>query len=275
MAPGSKPKLPKSKELVSHDFDALYTNDFNEDNLSLDFITKSMTIPKSAVKLQPKTMNTWTDDKLILPVDLHYSGKDFGTLYHCDFHVATKPIKQMSVDDSVADYDFNNENDVSNFCPDLGADNDGYDDDAGDIDGGEDGLLGVSDHNTSLVAAPNKVEKIQIGYAKQAKKMDMRRLKSIEWDLLTTTLSAEKVDKENDDTEMNVEDKTSKVEISKGETTFKTLYNDLHISKKMPAQMAQNLSVPLAFVALLHLCNENNLALKSRLDLTDFTIRQG
>ena len=105
--------------------------------------------------------------------------------------------------------------------------------------------------------------------------MDMRRLKSIEWDLLTTTLSAEKVDKENDDTEMNVEDKTSKVEISKGETTFKTLYNDLHISKKMPAQMAQNLSVPLAFVALLHLCNENNLALKSRLDLTDFTIRQG
>ena len=31
--------------------------------------------------------------------------------------------------------------------------------------------------NQSLVLAPNKVEKILIGYAKQAKKMDMRKLK--------------------------------------------------------------------------------------------------
>jgi hypothetical protein len=28
-------------------------------------------------------------------------------------------------------------------------------------------------------------------------------------------------------------------------------------------------------VALLHLCNENNLALQSKPDLSDFTIRQG
>ena len=38
--------------------------------------------------------------------------------------------------------------------------------------------------NQSLVAAPNKVEKIMIGYAKQAKKMDMRKLKVIEWSTL-------------------------------------------------------------------------------------------
>ena len=38
-----------------------------------------------------------------------------------------------------------------------------------------------------LVSAPNKVEKIQIGYAKQAKKMDMKRLKAVEWNILQTS----------------------------------------------------------------------------------------
>jgi len=92
-----------------------------------------MTVPKTTVKLQPKTMNTSSHEKLILPTDLHYSGKDFGTLYHCDFHVVVKPVQQMSVDDSVTDYDFNNENDVSNFCPDVGGEDGGYDDDGNGI----------------------------------------------------------------------------------------------------------------------------------------------
>jgi len=79
-----------------------------------------MTVPKLTVKLQPKTMNTWSEDKLLMPTDLFYSGQDFAKLYHGDFHIATKPVKlSMSVDDSDTDYDFNNENDVSNFCPDV------------------------------------------------------------------------------------------------------------------------------------------------------------
>ncbi len=192
----------------------------------------------------------------------------------------------MSVDDSVADYDFNNDNDVSNFCPDVNPD--GYDDDDNGAGGGggDDDFFGNPNDeggmNTSLVAAPNRVEKISIGYAKQAKKMDMRRLKSIEWDLLSSHFLLN--DKENDDREMNAAaekvangdaaaeksfDKTST------ETSFGSLYKELHVSKKMPPQMAENLSVSLAFVALLHLCNENNLALQSKPDLSDFTIRQG
>ena len=38
-----------------------------------------------------------------------------------------------------------------------------------------------------LVSAPNRVEKISIGYAKQAKKMDMKRLKAVEWSILQTS----------------------------------------------------------------------------------------
>ncbi len=75
----------------------MYTNEFAEENLTIDQILKSMTVPKLAVKLQPKTMNTWSEDKLILPTDLHYSGKDFAMLYHCDFHIATKAVKQVTI----------------------------------------------------------------------------------------------------------------------------------------------------------------------------------
>ena len=43
----------------------------------------------------------------------------------------------------------------------------------------------------------------------------------------------------------------------------------------MPTKMSENLSVPLAFVALLHLCNERCLALSGVSDFSDFNIRQG
>jgi len=43
----------------------------------------------------------------------------------------------------------------------------------------------------------------------------------------------------------------------------------------MPSKMSENLSVPLAFVALLHLCNERCLALAGLPDFSDFSVRQG
>jgi condensin complex subunit 2 len=117
---------------------------------------------------------------------------------------------------------------------------------------------------------------LQIGYAKQAKKMDMRRLKAIEWNLLTTVMSGSGDHNEKENESDNVDTEMADGDEKKsGTTTFGHLYKKLHVSKQMPQQMAENLSVPLAFVALLHLCNENNLSLESRPDLTDFSIRQG
>ena len=43
----------------------------------------------------------------------------------------------------------------------------------------------------TMVQAPNRVEKIQIGYAKQAKKMDMRRLKTVEWKIMQVRLNSQ------------------------------------------------------------------------------------
>ncbi len=92
------------------------------------------------------------------------------------------------------------------------------------------------------MAAPNRVEKIAIGYAKQAKKMDMRRLKAIEWDLLTSRLISN--NKENSVTNNDVAqegvDDDPKTTEPKDSTTFAKLYKELHSSKMMPAQVFYN-----------------------------------
>merc|ERR1719245_717874 len=124
-----------------------------------------------------------------------------------------------------------------------------------------------------LVSAPNKVEKIQIGYAKQAKKMDMKRLKAVEWSILQTSCIDQ--DKENDKDNINEAEKRKSAGFESSSTCFSHLYKNLAESRLMPTKMAENLSVPLAFVALLHLCNERCLALSGVSDFSDFNIQQG
>ena len=137
--------------------------------------------------------------------------------------------------------------------------------------------------NQSLVIAPNKVEKILIGYAKQAKKMDMRKLKVIEWNTLQHLCQkSEQEDKENQDDNGVEKEKSIAVADENSKKTidtvvdFTNLYQKLYDPRtRMPPKMLENLSVPLAFVALLHLCNENNLALENVSDFADLKIQQG
>ena len=146
-------------------------------------------------------------------------------------------------------------------------------------------VVGLIDpQNQSLVSAPKQVEKILIGYAKQAKKMDMRKLKVIEWNTLQQlSEKAHQEDKENQD-DNGVEKETPKKGVEdnskrmKNDTVvnFTELYQKLYDpNSKVPTRMLENLSVPLAFVALLHLCNENNLALENVADFSNFKIQQG
>uniref|UniRef100_A0A4W5RGH3 Condensin complex subunit 2 n=1 Tax=Hucho hucho TaxID=62062 RepID=A0A4W5RGH3_9TELE len=158
--------------------------------------------------------------------------------------------------EGIGDYDYNNANDTANFCPGLqGGESD---DDGEGFSGGTDDIQPSVDGNPAssqdqddvstygednLVPEPYRVNKIEINYAKTAKKMDMKRLKNTMWNLLTDSL--EKPAKEVE----NVE--TSEVS---GEKVFSQTTQTLRQS--LPPNMAQNLSVPLAFVALLHLANE-------------------
>jgi len=272
---------------------------------SLDRLEKNMARPKRAIQLVKKTMENWEEERVVLPKDLHYKGKDFARLFVADYSVSGRSSNSkqtQSVDDTVEDYDFDNENDVSEFCPNAVALSEGHDteyplDNAGEEGGflsqtnaalpsmdGEGNSLGNNDQlNQSLVAAPNKVEKIMIGYAKQAKKMDMRKLKVIEWTTLQQlSEKAESEDKENLDDNGVEKDKSNSAADDPNKirtdtvVNFTDLYRKLHDPKvRMPPKMLENLSVPLAFVALLHLCNENNLSLENVADFSNFKIQQG
>ena len=98
----------------------------------------------------------------------------------------------------------------------------------------------------------------------------MRRLKQIEWSILK---AATEQDKENDKDAVNEASKEL-VDVL-NDTSFGQLYKTLAESKLMSVKMKENLSVPLAFVALLHLCNEKTLDLKALPDFSDFHIAEG
>jgi len=265
--------VPPKEPIGPYDFEELYVQSGD----LWQTVQKTMTVPKKSIKLQNKTMVNWSDDKLILPTDLHYKGKDFAKLFITPELLVTNKgtVVPESVDDSVQDYDFGNANDIDDYCPAV-PDNPeagNYEDEIGDTGYfPSQTMLPTQSQGELLVSAPNKVEKIQIGYAKQAKKMDMRKLKAIEWSLLQTSIC--EADKENDKETINEAAKAVGDELN-GEIGFGQLYKNLSESRLMPKMMGENLSVPLAFVALLHLCNERTLALESLPDFADFNITQG
>merc|ERR1712200_140670 len=119
-----------------------------------------------------------------------------------------------------------------------------------------------------LIEAPRMVDKaaLQIGYAKTAKKVDMKRIKNVTWSILTQ-------DKENvGASPEKVSEKTredGKVE----ETSFSDVFRMLKQPHRLPPKMSENLSVPLALLGLLHLCNEQNLEIVQDPSLKDFLIK--
>jgi len=280
-----KGKGRKRKELTPLDYDMF---DGNKDELQdvLAKLSQLLTIPKKSVKLVDKTMKGWNREKSTLPEDLHYSGHELVRLKTVDKMVvqAVKKVPEAEVDD-VEDYDYDNPADNEGYCPDIDDEQDAYgdaiDDNSqpnlgssmlcGDQEVPESQSLGdfVGDN---LVAAPKMVDKaaLQIGYAKTAKKVDMKRIKHVAWSILTQEKENQSGSPDKQKDENNVE-KPREVE----ETQFTSLYKTLKQPTRLPKTMSDNLSVPLAFIALLHLCNEESLQLIPSESLDDFKIMQG
>ncbi len=275
VGPGGDKSKRKPKEITPYDFEDL----FKAKEWDTDFDAEPL---KKGLKLQNKTMDGWSEDRVMLPADLHYKGKDFAKIFVAEEWYITGKGRVVnapeSVDDSINEYDFDNANDADDFCPAFGGgEMEAYAED-NDNEGGyfpsQTILPTQTQQDGLLVSAPNRVEKIQIGYAKQAKKMDMRRLKAIEWTLLN---KPSEQNKENEaDNEAKKDNKTMTSEDTvESPVNFGILYKELSTTRMLPPKMVENLSVPLAFVALLHLCNEKSLALESVPDFSDFKIAQG
>eukprot|EP00051_Salpingoeca_urceolata_P005019 m.69652 g.69652 ORF g.69652 m.69652 type:complete len:697 (-) comp14006_c0_seq1:222-2312(-) len=223
-------------------------------------------------------------ENTLLPEDIHYKVADLRRLF-------TKPqwtAKALSVDaadegpDEVAHggagvdtfYNYDNANDVQNYCPDMGAGgDDDDDDDLGDAgwEGGFGDDLSLMDatqmnltqsQGDDLVAAPRKVEKIDIHYEKKAKRINVKKLKTSIWSELTSDITQTTGACSNPADADKVTEPHS----------FASLVSDL--PSKVPSSMAENLSVPIMFVCLLHLANEKELKISGLEGMDDLVIAQ-
>ncbi|XP_006166621.1 condensin complex subunit 2 [Tupaia chinensis] len=250
---------------------------------------------KAATVLTKSTLESQNWRSTTLPTDFHY---EVDSLIQLHLKPGLRLLKTAQGQkraetehyEEIGDYDYNNPNDTSNFCPGLQAADSDYEEldnvepvgsfdltpypchspkttqengDTPDVQG-----LDITTYGESnLVAEPQKVNKVEIHYAKTAKKMDMKKLKQSMWSLLEFSrkgagTEAEHVENGKEGAPEEVADKM-----------LSGLTKDLQ--KSLPPLMAQNLSIPLAFACLLHLANEKNLKLEGTEDLSDVLVRQG
>ncbi|XP_074599350.1 non-SMC condensin I complex subunit H [Brevipalpus obovatus] len=139
---------------------------------------------------------------------------------------------------------------------------------------------GGSNHiDDDLIAEPFKISSTHLPYPKVAKRIDIIKLKKEMWSMVNIEgcgesgesfpgVQAESPVKETETQSMEENPDTN---ANSKSLPFSDLYKKL--PEKVGNMMAKNLSVPIAFVALLHLTNEKNLMLESRTDLSDFIIK--
>ncbi|NWU82235.1 CND2 protein, partial [Onychorhynchus coronatus] len=237
---------------------------------------------KASVTLAKSTLERQNVRSTTLPADFTYSPQNFLQLFLkplVKLNRTSESVTTLENEAEIGDYDYNNPNDTSNFCPALQVADSDDDNDPSEFlaQTGEfspqglqlNGVLNAVDITTygelNLVAEPQKINKIAIQYAKNAEKMDVRRLKETMWQQLTDGQKKGAVQ------EVNAE-KEKDTSVVAGEKKLSNIIKDLH--HRLPAAMATNLSVPLALVCLLHLASEKNLKLEGTEDMSDVLVTQ-
>ena len=275
LKPAFKGKSEASKEdgpsKKKEPFELNYSS-FNEKLADID---KHFVVTKRMTKLSHMTVKQWCESNTTLPFDLHFDPNDFSKLRGRPEVVVRRLNQQVTVetlDDSIHEYDHDNDGN-QDYCADMEPPEEGDNDvtrafSQTILPSQNEGAQFLGDN---LVAAPNKVAKINIGYARTAKRMDMKKLKSALWNMLT-----DEKDKENDLNGANHQPKADEEKVLMNPNTslqFSAIYKTL--PGNLSSNMAENLSFPLAFIALLHLCNEKTLELRPLDGMKDFNIMQG
>uniref|UniRef100_A0A7M4F4L1 Condensin complex subunit 2 n=1 Tax=Crocodylus porosus TaxID=8502 RepID=A0A7M4F4L1_CROPO len=280
--PRHKLEAGADKEIRKKNAKKVFEINFDEDvNFEPYFqeTRAATTMAKSVLESQNKKSTT-------LPADFHYDPSSLNRLFlKPDAKVMSTQSSSSDHSDEIGEYDYNNPSDASNFCPASQCANSDDDNDPADfggqigdfeltaniaqgfsqeIDGNRADIMTYGESN--LVTEPKKVNKIEIQYAKMAKKMDMKKLKQTMWDLLTEAKQKQALAEQSKDAEEEV------AAVVMGEKVLSNLTKEL--PHRLPSVMAQNLSIPLAFSCLLHLANEKNLRLQGVEDLSDVLIQQ-
>ncbi|KAH9418289.1 hypothetical protein DERP_010155 [Dermatophagoides pteronyssinus] len=114
---------------------------------------------------------------------------------------------------------------------------------------------------------PHHVDALDIDYAKVAKKVDIKRVKSSMWSLIKQATVSDPITMMDDI--QSIQTPSDNNGGSQSSFSFFKLRQNLPFTLRQ--NLNENLSTPISFVALLHLCNEKNLKL-TREELSDFLI---
>ncbi|NWR64821.1 CND2 protein, partial [Bucorvus abyssinicus] len=278
--PQHKADADLGKETKKRNAKKAFEIDFDEDVDFKAYFRKT----KASITLAKSILDSQNVRSTTLPADFNYDPDNILQLFlkpAVRLCRTAEPHGSLDHEDEIGEYDYNNPNDTSNFCPALqAADSDDVNDPLPFM--GPTGEFNLTAHpedegaelhgvnitaygELNLIAEPQKIHKIAIQYAKTAKKMDMKRLKKNMWDLLTDGRKKQTV------AEVDAENEKD-VSVVAGEKFLSGVTKEL--LHRLPAVMAQNLSIPLAFVCLLHLANEKNLRLEGTEDLSDVLVKQ-
>ncbi|NWY59026.1 CND2 protein, partial [Chionis minor] len=281
--PRHKSNADSEKETKKRSAKKAFEINFDED---IDFETYFRKT-KASITLAKSILESENVKSTTLPTDFNYDPNNILQLFlkpAVKLCRTSEPDSALDHEDEIGEYDYNNPNDTSNFCPALqAADSDDDNDpiqfvgqmgefnltthpEGQELNGVVDGVDITTYGELNLIAEPQKVNKIAIQYAKTAKKMDMKRLKKNMWDLLTDAQEKEMA------AEVNAEEEKD-ASVVEGEKVFSSITKAL--LHRLPSVMAKNLSIPLAFACLLHLANEKNLKLEGMEDLSDVLVKQG
>lgn len=250
-----KPKVTKKKKKVIKK-----TSLSCEDIINLEDIDVITQITKKTKgnQLMPQTLaKKWDSKKLKLPTDHRIPNDTFDCFRHAtSIHIATNPDATFTNDDESPNYDYDNEND-RNYCVDVQSDTEtetntdmGQLDNNMEFDNADMPPPPVPDEIPDFyIGAPERIERIKIAFAKRAKVVDMKQLKQCSWSLINRMNTADPIHHPH----------------------FANVLKDL--PKVLNKTMAENMSMPLAFYAILHLCNDKGLLLEQTTDnLKDFEI---
>jgi condensin complex subunit 2 len=244
-------KLIKNTEVCLEDFQHLEEND--------TIILVNKKVKGTQISIQSMTKK-WDHKKLKLPVDHKLPNDLFDSFFHAaSLKINSNPDATFTGNDEGVPYDYENEND-RNYCSRIA-------DVQSDTETETNTDLGQLDNNAEFdvvesqppcdnvdeipdfyLGAPERVEKIQIAFAKRAKNIDMKQLKNCSWNLINRKRT---VDPFNN-------------------PCFSDTLHEL--PKVLSKTMAENMSMPLAFYAILHLCNDKGLVLTPKSSLKDFEI---
>ena len=206
--------------------------------------------------LSDAVVDNTSEEATTMPEDLHYELRDLCTLFTKP-SVAVRSMGQSAGagnDGAAAGadgwYDYGNENDVENFCPDM--DGGGADDDDDDGCGGlDDGDL---DDESGMIGAPQLVGDTRINYARVANKVDVHVLKEAMLETLEDQVLEDKP----------LSDKSNKKGKKKGDDNmdFQEVITGIngHVSTEKK-ELLKDANVSFCFICLLHLANEKNLVL--------------